>query len=113
MIQLSQAAVHEILRLRSRHPSRSSKLRISVSSSGCHSFSYKLAFDDSSQLNDLIYSSQYDESLEVVVDTVNLQYLDGLVVDYSEDMMGGGFRFYNPKAVHVCGCGNSFSVQDD
>ncbi|WP_143438253.1 iron-sulfur cluster assembly accessory protein, partial [Hydrocoleum sp. CS-953] len=37
-------------------------------------------------------------------------YLNGLTLDYSEDLMGGGFRFNNPNAKVVCGCGNSFSV---
>ncbi|MCJ8281054.1 MAG: iron-sulfur cluster assembly accessory protein, partial [Rivularia sp. ALOHA_DT_140] len=32
---------------------------------------------------------------------------------YSEDLMGGGFRFYNPKAETICGCGNSFSVNSE
>jgi iron-sulfur cluster assembly accessory protein len=33
-----------------------------------------------------------------------------LQIDYSEDLMGGGFRFQNPNATANCGCGNSFAI---
>jgi Fe-S cluster assembly iron-binding protein IscA len=32
-------------------------------------------------------------------------------LDYSEDLMGGGFRFHNPNAIETCGCGNSFRLE--
>lgn len=112
MIQLSQAAVQEVLRLRSRQPFKASKLRIAVSLGGCLNFSYKLIFDDSWQVDDQIYPCEHAQDIEVIVDAADRQYLDGLVIDYSEDMMGGGFRFYNPSAVQVCGCGNSFSIHN-
>ena len=44
------------------------------------------------------------------MDSLQLNYLNGLILDYSEDLMGGGFRFNNPNAKVACGCGNSFSV---
>jgi len=48
----------------------------------------------------------------VVIDDQSLDYINGLMLDYSEDLMGGGFRFHNPNAKHSCGCGNSFSVKE-
>jgi iron-sulfur cluster assembly protein len=33
-------------------------------------------------------------------------------LDYSEDLMGGGFRFHNPNAAQSCSCGNSFSIKE-
>jgi len=38
-----------------------------------------------------------------------LLYLEGTKLDYSEDLMGGGFRFENPNVASSCGCGISFS----
>lgn len=49
-------------------------------------------------------------TVKVVVDSQQFNYLNGLTLDYSEDLMGGGFRFKNPNAKIGCGCGNSFSV---
>uniref|UniRef100_A0A832M5A1 Iron-sulfur cluster assembly accessory protein n=1 Tax=Oscillatoriales cyanobacterium SpSt-402 TaxID=2282168 RepID=A0A832M5A1_9CYAN len=110
MIQLSQSAIQEILRLRSKHSSASAKLRISTAPSGCLNLSYRLAFDDSLQPEDEEVYPFERGNLQVIVSSTDLLYLDGLVIDYSEDMMGGGFRFHNPKAVQVCGCGNSFAI---
>ena len=64
-------------------------------------------FDTQQDSNDRVYD--YGQ-VKVVVDSLQLNYLNGLILDYSEDLMGGGFRFNNPNAKVACGCGNSFSV---
>ena len=48
--------------------------------------------------------------IPVYVDQKSLLYLDGITVDYHEDIMQRGFVFKNPKATATCGCGTSFSV---
>lgn len=48
--------------------------------------------------------------LQVAIDADSVPQLDGLTLDYTEDLMGGGFRFHNPNATQICGCGNSFAV---
>jgi iron-sulfur cluster assembly accessory protein len=52
-------------------------------------------------------------ALEVLVADSLLPYIQELTVDFSEDLMGGGFRFVNPQAAQTCGCGNSFSLTAD
>lgn len=108
MIQISQAATREILRLSSRHqPHTSLFFRLGVESKGCCALSYTLNFESSIQPDDQLYST---ESIQVVINTEQLKYLQGLILDYSEDLMGGGFRFHNPNAVQACSCGHSFNV---
>lgn len=68
---------------------------------------YVLALDEQMQAGDQVVRC---DGVEIVVDAHSLPYLDGLMLDYTEDLMGGGFRFHNPNAVQSCGCGNSFSV---
>jgi iron-sulfur cluster assembly protein len=46
----------------------------------------------------------------VVVDPKTALYLKGTVLDYSNKMVGGGFKFSNPNAKASCSCGESFSV---
>jgi len=46
----------------------------------------------------------------VLVDARSLIYIAGMTLDYSAQMVNGGFRFSNPKAKRSCGCGTSFSV---
>ncbi|MEI6430620.1 MAG: iron-sulfur cluster assembly accessory protein, partial [bacterium] len=39
--------------------------------------------------------------------------INGSVVDYVTTPMGGGFKVENPNAVKSCGCGSSFSTDED
>jgi iron-sulfur cluster assembly accessory protein len=48
--------------------------------------------------------------LEIFVDRDYANSLAGLEIDYTEDLMGGGFRFKNPQAVKTCSCGHSFAT---
>jgi iron-sulfur cluster assembly accessory protein len=68
---------------------------------------YVLEFEQEPRSDSQVYVL---EGLEVVIDQPSAPYLNGLTVDYTEDLMGGGFRFHNPNATHTCGCGNAFSV---
>jgi iron-sulfur cluster insertion protein len=39
-----------------------------------------------------------------------MQYLQGAVIDYKEEINGSSFVITNPNAQSTCGCGSSFSV---
>ncbi|NEN89670.1 MULTISPECIES: iron-sulfur cluster assembly accessory protein [unclassified Okeania] len=107
MINLSEAAVQEIIRLRSKYQNPNALFRLKFKSGGCCSFYYIMEFDEQLASNDRVYDCG---KVKVVVDSQQLNYLNGLTLDYSEDLMGGGFRFNNPNAKATCGCGNSFSI---
>lgn len=109
MIQLSQSAVSEILRLRAKRSNPHLLLRLGVEQRGCLEMSYSLSFDEAAQGGDQIIDCA---EIQVIIATSSLPYVKGLVIDYSEDLMGGGFRFHNPQALQSCGCGNSFSVAE-
>lgn len=109
MIQLSQTAINEILRLKAKQ-SGSPFLRLSTASKGCLALSYVIQFDTETTIGD--QSFRVAEGLNIAVHDSVLPHLQGLVIDYSEDMMGGGFRFHNPNAKQVCSCGGSFSLSD-
>ena len=47
--------------------------------------------------------------IELKVDSQSWKYVEHLKLDYSQDLMGGGFRFYNPQIRNICGCGISFA----
>ena len=107
MINLSQAAVGEIKRLQLRRQKSEARLRLGIQRGGCADFYYTIDFDEALNPSDRIYDCS---SISVVVDEECFNYIGELTLDYSEDLMGGGFRFHNPKAVESCGCGNSFRV---
>jgi len=107
VIHLSQAAIGEVNRLKSKQRNSQAMFRLAVQPGGCAEFYYVLRFDDVVEPADQIL--EYKE-LSVVIDEQSLNYVSGLTLDYSEDLMGGGFRFHNPNATQNCGCGNSFST---
>lgn len=109
MIHLSQAASREVTRLKSKHKSQNSLFRLGVAAGGCSGFYYTMAFDNTVTEQDRVYDC---DGIPVVVNSESLKYISELTIDYSEDLMGGGFRFHNPQATSSCGCGHSFKVLD-
>jgi iron-sulfur cluster assembly accessory protein len=59
---------------------------------------------------DDVVDSYAGEDIQCVVDAKSMLYLYGLELDYSQELIGGGFKFYNPNAEESCGCGSSFAV---
>ena len=116
MIYLSETAVGEIKRLQSSRQKINSCLRLGVKTGGCFSLSYTLKLEEtkserlpqSNSSEEHLYESN---GISVIVDKQSYTYLNGLKLDYSEDLMGGGFRFHNPNATATCSCGQSFSIE--
>ena len=48
--------------------------------------------------------------LNLIVPFSSFVYLIGTQIDFSDDLLNGGFKFTNPQASRSCGCGTSFSV---
>ena len=48
--------------------------------------------------------------LNLIVPFSSFVYLIGTQIDFSDDLLNGGFKFTNPQAERSCGCGTSFSV---
>lgn len=108
MINITKAAAGEIRRLQlTRHKSEA-RLRLGVNLGGCAELYYTLDFDEAVKSSDRVYDCY---GISILVDEESFNYITGLTLDYSEDLMGGGFRFHNPNAIENCGCGNSFRVQ--
>ena len=106
MIHLSQAAIIEIGRLKSKQQSNS-WLRLAIKEGGCSGWFYDMSFDQTVTSSDHVFEVN---GIQVVIDEESLNHLNGLALDYSEDLMGGGFRFHNPQSIGTCGCGISFSI---
>lgn len=86
-------------------------LRMGVRAGGCSGMSYLMDFikEDDVTLDDHV--EEYSEmGIKCVVDPKSLLFLYGLQLDYSDELIGGGFKFTNPNAGTSCGCGKSFGV---
>ena len=89
-------------------------LRVGVRSGGCRGMSYTMDFIGTNEINpdDKVYdySLKADQSFQVVCDPKSLLYIYGMQLDFSKELIGGGFNFVNPNASQTCGCGSSFAV---
>ena len=85
-------------------------LRLSIIPGGCSGMTYQAIIDDTrTALDQLLYET---EGVRVFADRASLPYLQGLAIDYSDDLIQQGFRFSNVNAVRSCGCGSSFEMGD-
>tara|TARA_B100001123_G_C14533513_1_gene719274 strand:- start:82 stop:435 length:354 start_codon:yes stop_codon:yes gene_type:complete len=82
-------------------------LRLSVVGGGCSGMNYNIAFDDKKGEFDKVYTS---EGVDIYCDLQSWLYLKGSIIDFSDDILSGGFKITNPNASRTCGCGTSFSV---
>ena len=107
-IQMSDAALKHVLLLREKQ-GVDLCLRVGVKGGGCSGMSYTMNFEDPNNIQPADTVDDYD-GFKVVCDPKSLLYLYGLVLDYSDALIGGGFQFTNPNASQTCGCGKSFSA---
>jgi iron-sulfur cluster assembly protein len=82
-------------------------LRVKITGGGCNGLSYKMSFVGDPKRGDILVRSS---GAQILVDTKSALYLRGTHLDYSDKMVGGGFKFSNPNAKSSCSCGESFSI---
>lgn len=105
-VELSDAAVRRIARILSSEPAGTS-LRISVEGGGCSGFQYKYDLVTEQEEGDIVLAR---DGASVLIDPVSLQYMEGAVIDFVDDLMGQSFQIRNPLATAGCGCGTSFAI---
>jgi iron-sulfur cluster assembly protein len=105
-ITLTPRAVERVKAIRAREGRPTAFLRVGVRAGGCSGLSYVARLDEERTTLDL--SKDFD-GLEVVVDSKSARFLNGTTLDYTGELIGGGFRFDNPNAERDCGCGSSFT----
>jgi len=108
MVEITESARAKVVDLLREENDPTLKLRTFVQGGGCSGFQYGFTFDNEQNEDD--FEFPLDDDFKVVVDSMSMQYLQGAVIDYKEDVMGSSFSIKNPNAVSSCGCGNSFSV---
>ena len=103
---ITQAAATQIGKILASE-NASAKLRVAVQGGGCSGFSYIFSIDDTQTDSDLIFTR---DGVDVLVDDMSLQYMEGAEIDWVDDLIGASFRINNPNATASCGCGTSFDI---
>jgi iron-sulfur cluster insertion protein len=106
-VTLSESAARRIGELKAQENTPDAFLRLAVSGGGCSGFQYGFSFDDTRQDEDIVFERN---GIQLVIDEVSLELVQGAEIDFVEDMMGAAFQVRNPNATSSCGCGNSFAL---
>tara|TARA_Y100001970_G_C14107789_1_gene789149 strand:+ start:560 stop:916 length:357 start_codon:yes stop_codon:yes gene_type:complete len=106
-IQITKKAATRINAILEAEKKDGYALRLSVVGGGCSGMNYNIAFDNKKGEFDKVYESM---GIMIYCDLQSWLYLKGTTIDFSDDMLSGGFKVENPNASRTCGCGTSFSV---
>jgi len=106
MIELTERAAEEVIKMQEELKAFGKGLRVEVTHGGCQGYSYEFGFDDQRPGDQKSVSGGV--TLLAREDVAPL--IDGMTIDFVTQMAGDAFVFKNPKAVRSCGCGNSFAV---
>jgi iron-sulfur cluster assembly protein len=106
LVKLTESAGTKVSELAQRE-AKGDLLRVAIAGGGCSGLSYKLRFVMEPKSGDILVETG---GARVIVDPKSALYLKGSVIDYSHQLVGGGFKFSNPNAKASCSCGESFAV---
>lgn len=106
-LKISAAALIRVRELIREEGNSALKLRVFIEGGGCSGFQYGFSFDAERAEDDLVLDR---DGIELLVDPLSMQYLEGAEVDYVEELSGAQFVIHNPNAKTTCGCGSSFTA---
>lgn len=106
MIEISENAAKKIRQLATDAGQPEAGLRVKVVGGGCSGLTYKMNLDVPRD-GDKVFEH---DGARLIVDRKSFLYLNGTVLDYTDDIMSSGFNLQNPNIKRSCGCGASFVV---
>jgi iron-sulfur cluster assembly protein len=105
MITVTEQAGLKIKEMIENEEDQNVYVRLGVKGGGCSGLSYGLGFDPEKSENDTELEFQ---NIKFLIDNESAPILKGVVIDFKESLLGGGFTIENPNAIASCGCGSSF-----
>lgn len=107
MITVTDFAADKIRTLLEKEGNSTHGLRVAVRGGGCSGFQYHLEFEETPGEMDQVVESN---GVRLFVDPKSSLYLNGVILNFDDGLMGSGFQIENPNARTTCGCGESFSI---
>jgi iron-sulfur cluster assembly protein len=108
-LQCTAAAIDYIRRYLAKHPSCDG-VRIGVEQRGCSGFAYVIEPNQAVTDNDLTVAIADD--MNAVIDAQYVNMLSGTTLDLEKQGLNEKLVFQNPNASGTCGCGESFTFDE-
>jgi len=105
-VTVSQEALERVKKLVAKDGREGVFLRLGVKGGGCSGLEYVIKLDTEPTKLD---QAMDVDGVRVVCDTKSARFLQGSVLEFTGNLIGGGFKFANPNAGRSCGCGTSFT----
>lgn len=83
-------------------------LRLGVRQAGCSGYAYVMDYADEIRPGERVFSAH---GAQVLVAPQDLPMLDGIRLDFRREGLSEAFKFDNPNAKALCGCGESFHLE--
>ena len=103
-ITMTNAAKSKIRTLLLQRQTPDHYLRIGLQGGGCSGFMYKYEFSVQPDEKDKVF--EFDD-IKICIDIKSYLFLNGMEIDYEEDLLKSGLIFNTPTAKRTCGCGES------
>jgi iron-sulfur cluster assembly protein len=110
MLSLTPAAVQHVKKMLARRPGEMI-FRLAVKQAGCSGLSYVVDYVEDLNASDVQFF--VDDDLTIFIDQSSVPYLKGSCIDYVQNGLNGSLKFINPNQTAACGCGESFSVEEN
>lgn len=112
MVKFSSAAIAELRRWSQSQgdasPDAAWTVTLQKTPGGCRQWSYDLQLSQKDGAAEGAIA--LDNRIQLQIAGQDQSWCDNLTVDYSEDLIGGGFRFVNPNVTEICSCSASFDL---
>lgn len=115
-IQFTISAADKVASLIAEENNPNLNLRVYITGGGCSGFQYGFTFDETIQADDTVIEqtcSGDQPPVKLLIDSMSIQYLNQAEIDYVQGIQGEQFVIRNPNAKTTCGCGSSFSMDDE
>lgn len=106
IVEITEAAANKARAVIESDPQMQG-IRVGVLGGGCAGLQYDLHPEAEPKEGDLIQEAY---GVKFFIHPMVIPYLKGTIIDFSDSLMEGGFKFRNPNAASSCGCGTSFGV---
>ncbi|MDP2672361.1 MAG: iron-sulfur cluster assembly accessory protein [Nanoarchaeota archaeon] len=104
-LKFTKTAIDKIKNIIKNEKKENAILRISVLSGGCSGLVYNLEIINKPINSDLNFKKS---GINIAAAKEGIEMLDGVEIDFVDNLNESGFKFNNPNAEKSCGCGKSF-----
>ncbi|BAC24507.1 ydiC [Wigglesworthia glossinidia endosymbiont of Glossina brevipalpis] len=85
-------------------------IRLNINKSGCAGLSYSITTINYFNSDDFIYEFK---GIKLCASKKILPFINKIELDYIKQGLNYKFKFNNPNAKNICGCGKSFNTMED